>query len=919
MDYNFKAIEAKWQQYWIDNDTYKVQIDSNKPKYYVLDMFPYPSGAGLHVGHPLGYVASDIFSRYKRLCGYNVLHPMGFDAFGLPAEQYAIETGQHPEKTTADNIATYKKQLGKIGFDYDWSREVITADPDYYKWTQWIFLKLFQSWFNEDSNKAEPIETLVAIFEKEGNENVQAATAQKETFSAEAWKAMSEKEQQEVLMNYRLAYQSYSDVNWCPELGTVLANDEIKDGVSERGGYPVVKKSMRQWFLRITAYAERLLSELDQLDWTDSMKEMQRNWIGKSEGASIQFKVRNTKEHITVFTTRPDTIFGCTFMVLAPEHKLLREITTSGQREEVNQYILEVQSRSERERLTEVKRVTGVFTGSYARHPFTGEDIPIWVADYVLAGYGTGAIMAVPAHDSRDYAFARHFGLDIKEVVEGGDILENAFEAKEGKLTNSDFLDGLEVQEAILKAIEKIEAKSLGVRQINYRLRDAAYSRQRYWGEPFPIYYKDDMPYAMPEDQLPLELPSVDSYKPTEDGDPPLARVDNWKHEGQSLATDTMPGYAGSSWYFFRYMDAQNPNELASKEALGYWKDVDLYIGGTEHATGHLLYSRMWTHFLFDLGYALVKEPFKKLVNQGMIQGMSSFVYRVKDSNKFVSKGLKGQHDCTAIHVDVNLVNNNILDIEAFKASRPDYSDAEFILENDQYICGSEVEKMSKSKLNVVNPDDVIERYGADTFRMYEMFLGPIEIHKPWDTKGIDGVHRFLKKFWKLFYNDNNEGIVIDDAPNDDELKVLHKTIKKIQEDIERLSFNTCVSAFMVCTNELTDLNCHKKTILKEVLILLAPFAPHISEELWSAVGGEGSITKATFPKFEEKYIKEAAFEYPISVNGKMRHKLKLSLDMQAGDVEKEVLSTDEIQKWLEGKSPKKVIVVPGRIVNIVV
>ncbi len=991
MEYNFGAIEKKWQQYWKDHDIYKVTEDKNKPKYYVLDMFPYPSGAGLHVGHPLGYVASDIVARYKKLCGYNVLHPMGFDAFGLPAEQYAIETGQHPAKTTEQNIKRYKEQLDNIGFSYDWSREVKTSDPDYYKWTQWIFLQLFNAWYNNGIQKAATIKELTGIFEKEGNKNINAATSYTETFTSEEWLKKPEKEQQEILMHYRLAYQTYSDVNWCPYLGTVLANDEIKDGVSERGGHPIVKKSMRQWFLRITAYAERLLKALDDLSWTDSMKEMQRNWIGKSQGATIQFKVESLDCKVEVFTTRPDTIFGCTFMVLAPEHELGQTITTHKQKEAVEEYIEQVQARSERERLSE-KKVSGVFTGAYATHPFTGENIPIWIADYVLSGYGTGAIMAVPAHDSRDYAFAKHFNILIQEVVAGGNIKEEAFEAKDGEIINSDFLNGLKVKQAIARAIEVIEAQGIGTRQINYRLRDAAYSRQRYWGEPFPIYYKDDMPYALDESQLPLTLPSIETYKPTEDGDPPLARAENWKTEdGYPLATDTMPGYAGSSWYFFRYMDPNNQEAFASEEALNYWQDVDLYIGGTEHATGHLLYARFWTHFLHDLGKVPVKEPFKKLVNQGMIQGMSEkiFMYKVRSSsiqlyhpitkrlvlvnisqnalpiyvtgdiyNNFL-KGSKTEENPTNIPVQVNIpidcVTDNYVNLSKLISNYNKFSNGVFILNDGTFWIKnklysfkdtgspveniditkiidchtdetfkkfksiSEVEKMSKSKLNVVNPDDIIEKYGADTFRMYEMFLGPIEMHKPWDTKGIDGVHRFLKKLWRLFHDETGNIMLIEEKPIADELKILHKTIKKITEDIERLSLNTCISAFMVCVNELTDIKCQNKQVLKELLILLSPFAPHISEELWQKTGHIDSVTKADFPEHEEKYLKENTFEYPVSVNGKMRHKIKLALSLSMPEIEKEVLATEEIQKWLHGKQPKNVIIVLGRIINIVI
>lgn len=999
MEYNFEEIEKNWQQYWEEEKIYEVENNSPKPKYYVLDMFPYPSGAGIHVGHPLGYTASDILSRFKRMKGFNVLHPMGFDAFGLPAEQYAIQTGQHPAVTTAQNIKRYKEQLKKIAFSFDWSREVTTSDPKYYKWTQWIFLKMFNAWFNKKSNKAETINELIKIFEKEGNQSISACTSIDKTFTAEEWKKMSEKEQQQIILKYRLAYLDYADVNWCPALGTVLANDEVKDGVSERGGHPVIKKSMRQWFLRTSAYADRLLSELDNLDWSDAMKEMQRNWIGKSEGATVEFRVSGFEPaspagrfRVKIFTTRPDTIFGSTFMVLAPEHELVKEITTAEQKSEVEKYIQYVQSRSERDRLAETKKVTGAFTGAYVEHPFTGEKLPIWISEYVLAGYGTGAIMAVPAHDSRDYAFAKNFKLPIKQVVishndssPSGGGEEGAFEAKEGKLINSDFLNDLEVKEAIKKAISIIEEKEIGKGKTNYRLRDAAFSRQRYWGEPFPIYYKDDVPYAFDEKELPLILPEIESYKPTEDGEAPLARAKSWKTiEGYPIETDTMPGYAGSNWYFFRYMDPHNEKEFASKEALDYWQNVDFYVGGTEHATGHLLYSRFCTHVLHDLGFLSVKEPYKKLVNQGMIQGTSKFIYRLKINWKvspqkdlkeiinhetqylpiiiLISKNklnqaiagelseeeLKGhielaknlvkeQHkgwelieltidykDSGRLHVPIKYVENNILFMEEMRSWAQKSQDVKhiyFITEDDgKYICGSEVEKMSKSKYNVVNPDDVIDQYGADTFRMYEMFLGPIEMHKPWDTQGIDGVHRFLKKLWRLFFDEKGTINISEEKATDAELKILHKTIKKIEEDIEKLALNTGVSALMICVNELAALKCNKKEVLESLLLILAPFAPHICEELWQKhLKNKESIVTAAFPKYNEEYIKENTFQYPIAINGKTRAKIELAIDMPNAEIEKEVLSMEELQKWLEGKQPKKVIIVPRRMINLVV
>ena len=920
MDYNFKEIEKKWQQYWTDNKTYHVEIDKDKPKYYVLDMFPYPSGAGLHVGHPLGYIASDIYARYKRHKGFNVLHPMGFDAFGLPAEQYAIKTGTHPAVTTAENIKRYEEQLGKIGFSFDWDRKVVTSDPSYYKWTQWVFTKLFTHWYNNATKKAEPIHLLEEIFRINGNLKVDAACTQEDTFTAEQWNAMSYKEQQEILMNYRLAYQSETAVNWCPELGTVLANDEVKDGLSVRGGHPVERKKMKQWSLRVSAYAQRLLDGLERVDWTDALKEMQKNWIGKSVGAKVFFKLNGFEEQLEIFTTRPDTLFGATFMVLAPEHEWVDMLTTPEQKEEVEKYVNWAKNRSERERMTEVKKVSGAFTGSYAIHPFSGEKIPVWIADYVLTTYGTGAIMAVPAHDSRDYAFAKHFGLPIVQVVSGGDISEESYDAKEGTLINSDFLNGLSVKQAIGEAIKKLRALGIGEKQVNYRLRDAIFSRQRYWGEPFPVYYKDGIPHVLSIKDLPLELPPVDKYLPTEKGEPPLARAKNWvTKEGYPLEVDTMPGFAGSSGYYLRYMDPRNENQYFSPEAINYWQDVDLYIGGAEHATGHLIYARFWNKFLYDLGMVVKDEPFKKLINQGMIQGRSNFVYRVKGTNKFVSYGLRKQYDVQRIHVDINIVDNDVLDLEAFRKWQPEFADAEFILEDGQYICGWEVEKMSKSLYNVQNPDDLIEKYGADTLRLYEMFLGPIEQSKPWDTKGIEGVFRFIKKFWRLYHNGQNELEISEEQPNETELKVLHKTIKKLHEDIERFNFNTGVSAFMICTNELAELKCNKRAILEPLTVLIAPYAPHLAEELWHLLGHKESVVTAAYPEFNEEYLKESSITYPVSFNGKMRFKIDLPADMSKEDIEKAVLEAEESQRWLEGKTVRKIIVVPKRIVNVVV
>ncbi len=920
MEYSFVDIEKKWQQYWTNNNTYQAEIDKTKPKFYVLDMFPYPSGAGLHVGHPLGYIASDIYSRYKRHKGFNVLHPMGFDAYGLPAEQYAIKTGQHPAITTEINIKRYKEQLGKIGFSFDWNREIRTSDPKYYKWTQWVFTKLFTYWYNNASKKAEPIHLLEQIFNINGNLKIDAACGDVPNFTANEWKAMEDKAKQEILMQYRLAYQSETAVNWCPELGTVLANDEVKDGLSVRGGYAVERKVMKQWSLRVTAYAQRLLDGLEKVDWSDALKEMQKNWIGKSVGAKVFFKLEKNDESLEVFTTRPDTLYGATFMVIAPEHNWVEKLTTEEHKAEVEEYVVWAKNRSERERMTEVKKVSGVFTGSYAIHPFSGEKIPIWIADYVLTGYGTGAIMAVPAHDSRDYAFAKKFNIPIVQVVSGGDISEESYDAKEGKLINSDFLNGLEVKKAIGAAINKLKKLGIGEKQINFKLRDATFSRQRYWGEPFPVYYKDGMPQVLSIKDLPLELPEVDKYLPTEKGEPPLARAKNWKtKEGYPLEVDTMPGFAGSSGYYLRYMDPNNNEQYFSPEAVNYWQDVDLYIGGAEHATGHLIYSRFWNKFLYDLGMVVKEEPFKKLINQGMIQGRSNFVYRIKGENKFVSYGLRKQYDTQRIHVDINIVNNDILDIEAFKKWQSEFTDAEFVLENNQYICGYEIEKMSKSLYNVQNPDDLIEKYGADTLRLYEMFLGPIEQSKPWDTKGIEGVFRFIRKFWRLYHDNNDNLNISDDKASAKELKVLHKTIAKIESDIERFSFNTGVSAFMIATNELTDLKCNKREILEPLCILISPYAPHIAEELWSLLGHKESVTKAEFPIFKEEFVKENDFSYPVSFNGKMRFKIQLPISYNPKEVETAVLESKEAQKWLEGKTIRKVIVVPKRIVNIVV
>lgn len=921
MEYNFRETEKKWQRYWAENKTFKAEIDHNKPKYYVLDMFPYPSGAGLHVGHPLGYIASDIYSRYKRQKGFNVLHPMGYDAYGLPAEQYAIQTGQHPEKTTTDNIRRYRSQMDKIGFSFDWDREVKTCDPFYYKWTQWTFIQLFNSWYNKKSDKAESIKILIKEFERSGNINIEASCDETLLFNGEGWKEMSEKQQQEILMNYRLAYLSYTTVNWCSDLGTVLANDEVKEGFSVRGSYPVERKLMRQWSLRITAYAQRLLDGLGTIDWSDALKEIQRNWIGRSDGAEINFPLENyPDESIEVFTTRPDTIFGATYMVLAPEHELVDKITTPENQKKVSEYVTAAKNRSERERMAEVKTISGVFTGSYAINPVSMEKIPVWVADYVLYGYGTGAIMAVPAHDSRDYTFAKYFKLMIREVVSGGDISETSYDAMEGTLINSGFINGLSVEDAIEAVIKRIEELGIGSRQVNYRLRDAIFSRQRYWGEPFPVYYIDDMPYVLDESELPLELPEVDSYLPTSTGQPPLARAKNWKtKDGYPLETNTMPGFAGSSGYYLRYMDPWNDSQYFSKEANEYWRNVDLYIGGSEHATGHLIYARFWNKFLFDMGLCCEDEPFKKLINQGMIQGRSNIAYLVKGKNEFVSLNLKDNYDTIPIHLDINIVDNDVLDIEAFKKWQPEYKNASFLLEDGKYICGYEIEKMSKSFHNVQNPDELIEKYGADTLRLYEMFLGPLEQSKPWDTHGIEGVFRFIKKLWRLYHDANNKFYVTDEKPNNTELKILHKTIKKVSEDIERFSFNTVVSALMICVNELTELKCNKRTILTDLVLLVSSYAPHIAEELWHLLGKKESLTYTPFPLLKEDYIKEDTFTYPVSFNGKMRFKIELDVELSKEEIEKAVLQAQEAQKWIEGKEIRKIIVVPKKIINVVV
>lgn len=950
MEYNFREIEKKWQKQWAEMKTYQVTEDKSKEKFYVLNMFPYPSGAGLHVGHPLGYIASDIYARYKRLMGYNVLNPMGYDAYGLPAEQYAIQTGQHPAITTAENISRYRSQLDKIGFSFDWNREVRTCEPKYYKWTQWAFQKMFNSFYCNTCQKAQPIEKLIEHFSQKGTEGLDVAQSEEMSFTAAEWNAMSEKEQQQVLMNYRIAYLGETMVNWCAGLGTVLANDEVVDGVSVRGGYPVVQKKMMQWCLRVSAYAQRLLDGLDTVDWTESLKETQRNWIGRSEGTEMQFKVAGQDWDFTIFTTRADTIFGVTFMVLAPESELVEKLTTPEQKAEVDAYIERTKKRTERERISD-RSVTGVFSGSYAINPFTGENIPIWISDYVLAGYGTGAIMAVPAHDSRDYAFAKHFGLEIRPLIEGCDVSEESFDAKEGTVCNSPksgvetldgfSLNGLSVKEAIKKTKEFVTSHNMGRVKVNYRLRDAIFSRQRYWGEPFPVYYKDGMPYMISEDKLPLELPEIDQYKPTETGEPPLGHAKKWAWDTEKnevvdkslidnktifpLELNTMPGFAGSSAYYLRYMDPHNDNALVGEEADHYWQNVDLYVGGTEHATGHLIYSRFWNKFLFDLGVSCQEEPYKKLVNQGMIQGRSNFVYRINsdDHSKkplFVSLGLKDQYDVTPIHVDVNIVHGDVLDTEAFKAWRPEYNDAEFILEDGKYVCGWAIEKMSKSMFNVVNPDMIVDKYGADTLRLYEMFLGPVEQSKPWDTNGIDGCHRFLKKFWALFYDQRTGEFLPDQSePTPEQYKSVHKLIKKVTQDIEQFSYNTSISAFMICVNELHQLKCHNQALLTDVVGLIAPFAPHIAEELWHALGNSGSIFDACWPEYNEKYLVESTVQMGIAFNGKRRFEMQFAADADNAAIEQAVMADQRTAKYIDGKQIVKVIIVPKRMVNVVV
>jgi leucyl-tRNA synthetase len=921
MDYNFKEIEKKWREYWENNQTYRVKEDESKPKYYVLDMFPYPSGAGLHVGHPLGYIASDIVARYKRLKGFNVLHPMGYDAYGLPAEQYAIQTGQHPAITTEKNILRYREQLDKIGFSFDWSREVRTCDPDYYRWTQWAFIQMFESYYCYDAQQARPIDELIEVFERQGTKDLNIACTELLSFTAKRWHSFSEKKKQATLMNYRIAYLADTMVNWCPQLGTVLANDEVSEGLSVRGGHPVEQRKMRQWSLRVSAYAQRLLDGLQSLDWTESIKETQRNWIGRSEGAELKFPLSDSDQTFTVFTTRADTIFGVTFMVLAPESEYVAKVVTAEQKKAVADYLKQVKRRTERERIAD-RKVSGVFTGAYALHPIHGGRLPIWISDYVLAGYGTGAIMAVPAHDSRDYAFAKHFHLPIISLIKGADVRRESFDAKEGTLINSDFLNDLSVPEAIAAAKAYIAEKQLGRVKVNYRLRDAIFSRQRYWGEPFPIYYKDGMPYAMALDDLPLELPEVDAFLPTKTGEPPLGRALNWTYsvDGQAypLEMATMPGFAGSSAYYLRYEDPHNKQALVSSQANAYWRNVDLYVGGTEHATGHLIYSRFWNKFLFDRGIVADSEPFQKLINQGMIQGRSNFVYRIKGTNTFVSFGLKDRYETTPIHVDVNIVANDVLNIEQFRNWNPEYRNAEFILENDKYMCGWTVEKMSKSMFNVVNPDDIVERFGADTLRLYEMFLGPIEQSKPWDTNGIDGVSRFLRKLWNLFFV-NGEFTVSDEAPTAEDLRALHKLIKKVGWDIENFSFNTSVAAFMICVTELTVLRCNKRAILSDLVVVLAPFAPHLAEELWHRLGRSGTVCDARFPDYQEEYLKEAIARYTVSFNGKARFALDFHVETPSEEIERVVLADPISVKWVRGRVPKKVIVVRGKIVNIVV
>ena len=915
MDYQFRTIEKKWQQRWKDEHIYRVSNDSDKPKYYVLDMFPYPSGAGLHVGHPLGYIASDVFARYKRLQGFNVLHPMGFDAFGLPAEQYAIETGQHPADTTAKNIATFKKQMDNIGFCFDWSREVRTSDPHYYHWTQWIFLQLFGAWYNRQADKAEPLSTLVDHFEKEGNRQHPCPGNEASVFTAEQWAGMDERQRQDILMDYRLAYCGIGEVNWCEALGTVLANDEVVNGVSERGGYPVVRKRLRQWYLRITEYADRLLSGLSTVDFSDAMKEMQSNWIGKSTGAEVWFPLEGRTEKLAVFTTRPDTIFGVDFMVLAPEHEWIDQLKTPEQAAEVDAYVAYANSRNERERMAE-KKITGCFTGAYALHPFSGKKIPIWISEYVLAGYGTGAVMAVPCGDERDHRFARHFNLPITNIIGdayGGDA---ANPTKDACLQNSGFLDGIRMADAQPLVIDKLEAEKAGIRKINYKMRDASFSRQRYWGEPFPIRWEDGIAVPLAEDRLPLELPHIDQYAAGPEGQGPLANIPAWQQA--HYETNTMPGYAGSSWYFLRYMDPHNDRCFADRKATDYWQQVDVYVGGTEHAVGHLLYSRMWTKALYDLGYIGFDEPYKKLINQGKITGDSRLVYRIHGTQTFVSHGLREQYNTDPLHVDVNIVNGYTLDTEAFKRWKPEYKTAEFLLEDGQYRCGSAIEKMSKSLFNTINPDAVVEQYGADTFRMYEMFLGPLEQSKPWDTKGIEGVARFLKKLWRLFYEDD-QWLLTDETPAEAPLRVLHKTIKKVTEDTERFSFNTAVSQFMICVNELTALNSHHKAVLEPLLILLAPYAPHICEELWHLAGHKDSVLDAAYPAYDEQYLRESSLRYPVAINGKTRTELTFELTAAQAEIEKAVLADATVQKWTQGKPPRKIIIVKGRMINVVV
>ena len=944
MEYDFRAIEKKWQEKWAKEGTYRVKEDASRPKYYVLNMFPYPSGAGLHVGHPLGYIASDIYARYKRQCGFNVLNPMGYDAYGLPAEQYAIQTGQHPAITTENNINRYREQLDKIGFSFDWDREVRTCEPGYYHWTQWAFQKMFNSFYCNKCQSAQPIEKLIEHFEQKGTEGLDVAQSEELEFTAAEWKAMDDKQKSDVLMNYRIAYQGETMVNWCAGLGTVLANDEVVEGVSVRGGFPVEQKKMRQWCLRVSAYAQRLLDGLDKIDWSDSIKETQRNWIGRSEGTEMQFHVKDSDIEFTIFTTRADTIFGVTFMVLAPESELVAQLTTPAQKKEVDAYVAAVKKRTERERIAD-RKVTGVFSGSYAINPLTGEDVPVWISDYVLAGYGTGAIMAVPAHDSRDYAFAKHFGLEIRPLIKGCDVSEESFDAKEGIMMNSPRpdqiregglnLNGLTVKEAIAATKKYVKENKLGRIKVNYRLRDAIFSRQRYWGEPFPVYYKNGIPTMIPEECLPLELPEISEYKPTETGEPPLGHAQNWAFDTKSkkvvskslidnvtvfpLELNTMPGFAGSSAYYLRYMDPHNDKALVSKEADSYWKCVDLYLGGSEHATGHLIYSRFWNKFLKDLGVSEVEEPFSKLINQGMIQGRSNFVYRIKDTNTFVSFGLKDQYDTTPIHVDVNIVSADVLDVEAFKNWRPEYNNAEFILENGKYICGWAVEKMSKSMFNVVNPDVIIERYGADTLRMYEMFLGPLEQSKPWDTNGIDGCHRFIRKMWNLFTDKEGNLNISDDAPSKDELKSIHKLIKKVTEDIENFSYNTSVAAFMICVNEFSALKCNKRVVLTDLVKLIAPFAPHIAEELWQALGNQTTVCDAQWPKFDESYLKEDSITYSISFNGRTRFTMDFPVDATQQEIQDAVLANEKAQGYIDGKPIRKVIVVPRKIVNIVI